>query len=124
MAFNENNDKRAVQLVELFSDTVLDKVYQKIRFIEFRSKNSCLVFHCQDEKMSLISIVPKSEGKVDLSTPESIHEALVNHAQELSIFESEKAYSTLRELEIHNMTQQGCVASSKEFWDALKKLIR
>ncbi|MFT7345051.1 MAG: hypothetical protein ACI9XP_001645 [Lentimonas sp.] len=123
IALNESKDEKALLLVELFSDTVLDKVYSKIRFIEFRSKDSCLVFHCNDDEMELISIVPQPKADVDLSTPESIHEALVSKAHLLKIFKTKKPYSTLRELEIHQMTQQGCVASSKEFWDALQSLI-
>jgi hypothetical protein len=71
----------------------------------------------------LISIVPKSGKKVDLSTPESIHQALIHQFSDLDLFKSEKKYSTLRELEIHKMVEQGCLNSSKEFWDALMQLI-
>jgi cag pathogenicity island protein 24 len=120
---NQSKPEKAIELVELFSDVVLEKVYQKIEYIEFRSENSCLVFNCTPDKLKLISIAPKTEKKVNLRTPESIHETLQNRLKDLDIFKSEKPYSTLRELEIHQMIEQGCLNSSKEFWDALVQLI-
>jgi Family of unknown function (DUF6495) len=124
--WQEMNDKevdKATELVELFSDIVLEKVYQKLKFIEFRSKDSCLVFECAPDQMNLISIVSKDKSNIDLSTPESIHEALVKNANGLSIFKTSKSYSITRELEIHQMIEQGCVASSKDFWMALEQII-
>lgn len=123
-AMNEHDPEKATSLVELFSDIVFDKVYQKIEFIEFRSTDSCLVFRCKPDEMELISIVPKDKDTVDLSTPESIHEALINNSQALTIFQTAKKYSTLRELEIHQMIEQGCVNSSKEFWEALEQVLQ
>ena len=119
---NENNVQKATDLVELFSDVVLEKVYQKIEYIEFRSEDSCLLFHCAPDVLKLISIVPKSNKKVNLSTPESIHTALLKQLTDLDIFKSEKPYTVLRELEIHQMIEQGCLNSSKEFWDAVVEL--
>ena len=46
---NRDTPEKAIELVELFSDTVLQKVYEKIEFLEFRSVDSCLVFHCLSE---------------------------------------------------------------------------
>jgi hypothetical protein len=123
LAMNENNLAKATELVEMFSDVVLEKVYQKIEFIEFRSEGSCLVFRCTADNLKVISIVAKAGSKVDLSSPESIHLALQKQLGDLDIFKSEKPYSTLRELEIHQMIEQGCLNSSREFWDALEILI-
>ena len=33
--------EKAIELVELFSDTVLQKVYENLRFIEHRTTRSC-----------------------------------------------------------------------------------
>lgn len=120
---NQSNSEKATELVELFSEVVLEKVYQKIEFLEFRSENSCLVFNCTPDTIKLISISPKNGKEVNLSTPESIHDALINQFSDLDLFKSEKAYSTLRELEIHQMVEQGCLNSSKDFWNALTQLI-
>ncbi len=120
---NETEVEKAVALVELFSDLVLDTVYQKIEFIEFRSTDSCLIFQCEKEQMNVISILPKNKEVVDLSTPESIHKALQSEVDNLTVFRTSKAYSSPREMEIHCMIEQGCVASSKEFWKALNSCL-
>jgi len=88
LELNENNIQKATELVELFADTVLQKVYEKIKFIEHRTSNSCMVFKLNKENIELISINGKDDT-VDLSTPESIHKAIVNSPNKLSIFKTE-----------------------------------
>lgn len=122
LEMNESDKEKATKLVGLFSDTVLQKVYEKLKFIEHRSPSSCLVFKLNESDIDLISLNRKSE-KVDLSTAESIHDALVNHPSELTLFRSKKAYSKVREEEIHEMLSQGCVNSSEAFWIMLEKVI-
>ena len=119
---NKSNVEKAKDLVGLFSDVVLQKVYEKVKFIENRSKNACLVFKLNAEEVELISINSNSE-EVSLETPESIHEALIKHADKLSFFKTEKKYSKNREEEIHQMLEQGCVNSSESFWIMLEKAI-
>ncbi len=119
---NQEHPEGARNLVGLFSDTVLQKVYEKIKFIEHRSKASCMVFQLKPEAVEMISINAKNET-VDLSTPEGIHDALVNHASELTFFKNTKAYSKEREMEIHEMLEQGCVNSSEAFWMQLEKAL-
>jgi len=114
---------KATSLVELFSDTVLQKVYEKIQYIEHRSASSCLVFKLDKDKIELVSLNGKPESKVDLSTPDSIHTALVSASEQLTVFKSEKNYTKERELEIHEMIEQGCANSTKEFWDLLCKTV-
>jgi len=119
---NKSDKEKATKLVGLFSDTVLQKVYEKLKFIEHRSPSSCLVFKLNESDIDLISLNRKSE-KVDLSSAESIHDALVNNPSELTIFRSKKQYSKAREEEIHEMLSQGCVNSSEAFWILLERVI-
>lgn len=119
---NDSDKETATKLVALFSDTVLQKVYENLKFIEHRSSSSCLVFKLNEANIELISLNANSD-KVDLSTAESIHDALVNQSQELSMFKSNKTYSKVREEEIHEMLSQGCVNSSEAFWMLLEKVI-
>ena len=122
LAMNQSDIGKATTLVELFSDTVLHKVYEKIEFIEFRSPDACMIFRCLPERMELISL-NKKQGISDLSTPETIHEALSKSPEDLSIFKSEKEYSISREEEMHELFEKGCFVSSQEFWNALQVLI-
>lgn len=120
---NQTDLKKATALVELFSDTVLQKVYEKLEFIEFRSEDACMIFHCLKEKMELISLNKKG-GKADLSTPQAIHDSLQNYPDELSIFKTDKEYISSREEEMHELFEKGCYVSSREFWDALNVLMK
>lgn len=117
---NEEDPARAITLVELFSDTILQRVYERLEYLEFRSATSCMVFRCAPKDLVLVSITLRAGATGDLSTPESIHKTLVEHPNELQFFRSTKPYSDTRELEIHRMLEQGCGPSSVEFWDALQ----
>lgn len=119
---NEESPEKAEETIAIFSDAVLQIVYEKVQFLEFRSPDACLVFACEGDKMKVISLNLKPDCKGDLSTPEAIHELLVKQPELLTWFQSEKKYFLPRELEIHQMIEQGCVNSSVEFWEALERL--
>ncbi|MCE3295447.1 MAG: hypothetical protein K0R65_1161 [Crocinitomicaceae bacterium] len=120
---NRDEPDKALELVGLFSDNVLQTVYEKIRFLEKRTPDSCFVFYYTPDEIQLRVLQVENAGKADLSTPESIHEALKNHAGDLSFFKSSKKYSLSRESEIHQTLEQGAVVSTADFWEMLEKLI-
>lgn len=122
---NKNKPELAQQLIALFSDEVLQIVYEKVKFLEFRSSDSCFVFHCKPDQIELISMQRKSpDSPVDFSTPESIHEALVKFPKEITFLKSEKKYSDIREKEIHQMIEQGCLNSTASFWDSMMEVVK
>jgi len=119
-----NSDKpKAVSLIEVFSDSVLQKVYEKIQFVELRTVESCMVFKLNKTEIELISVNVTKGSKISLETPDSVHGALSNNADELTIFKTRKNYNKERELEIHEMIQQGCEQSSELFWKSLEKIL-
>ena len=118
---NESEPEKAIALVELFSDNVLQIVYEKLEFLEFRSEDSCLVFQLLPEEVHLISVSRKPGSSCNLSTVESIHDALVNHSSALTWFRTSKGYGDSREQEIHRLLENGSVLSTKEFWEALEQ---
>lgn len=120
---NQQEPDKAIRLVQLFSDNVLEKVYDKIMVLEFRNPESCLVFHFAENRIELISIQRKPGSELDLSTPEKIHDALINFSDQLAFFKTDKNYSSERNKEIHLMIEQGCFVSSLEFWKALSMTI-
>lgn len=118
---NLEEPDKAIELVELFSDTVLQKVYEKIFYLEKRSEESCMVFYIGEKDMQLIVLSRKSESTIDLSSPELIHEALTSKLSELEVFSSKKSLNKTHELEVHDLVSSGCVLSDKSFWTSLKK---
>ena len=97
-------------------------MYEKVRFLEHRSKTSCLAFHAGKDEVEMISVVRKEGSNLDLSTPESIHTAFVEHPEELKWFSTRRPYTEEREKEIHQLFEQGCVLSTEIFWTALKSI--
>ena len=121
---NEEAPIRATELVGLFSDTVLQHIYEKLHYLEFRSTDSCMLFYIGQSEVHLISITPKAGVQVDLSSPESIHKTLLEQAHNLSYFETSKPFKSSREEEVHELIEQGCVVSTQSFWDAICSVIR
>ncbi len=120
---NQKNPEKAVELVGLFSDAVLQRVYENIKYLEFRSPDSCMMFHLGKEIIHLISIQAKVNTALDLSTPEGIHDALTRYTDSLSFFKTSKTYNAAREEEIHRFLEQGCIPSTQNFWDAMQSAV-
>ena len=122
---NKENPELAQKLIVLFSDEVLQIVYEKVKFLEFRSPESCFIFHCKPDQIELVSMQRKSpDSPVDFSSPESIHDALVNFPKEITFSQSQKPYSDAREQEIHRMIAQGCLNSTASFWDSIQEVVK
>lgn len=119
---NKETPDKAVGLVEIFSDEVLQKVYSKIEFVEFRSPKTVMVFKIGDTSADLISLQVDENSSVDLSTPESIHSALQHKANEIQFFKQFRLHTKSKEEEIHLLLENGCVPSVEEFWLSLKKI--
>ena len=119
---NKEQPELARELVGLFSDQVLQRVYENIHFLEHRSTDACFVFHLKTEEIEMIALQKKnnSDTTLDFSTPESIHEALTKEPSKVGFFKHTKAYSKNREEEIHQMVEQGCVKSVESFWESLQ----
>lgn len=122
---NRETPELANDLVGLFSDQVLQRVYENIHFLEHRSKDACLVFKLGKDSIEMIGLQKKNSESslINFETPESIHEALTIHPKEIGFFKHTKAYSKQREEEIHQMIEQGCVKSSEEFWKLLLEVV-
>lgn len=122
---NEEEPQKAVGLIELFSDHVLQIVYEKTTFLEKQTPDACFVFHCKPQTLELIAIQKKNsdDPAIDLSSTQGIHSALTQSGGDLTFFRIEKPYSKEREQEIHLMFMDGCIKSSEVFWNQLGKVI-
>lgn len=120
---NEKEPQKAVNVVSVFSDSVLQKVYERLEYLEFRSEKSCMVFRAGKDRMDLISLNADPGSTIDFSTTESIHKALSERPSEIQFFKTSKKYQHEREGEIHQMIEQGCIPSSSEFWNVLNHVL-
>ena len=53
-SMNLEDPQKAVELIGLFSDTVLQRVYEKLHYFEFRSINSLMLFYIGRDIIHLI----------------------------------------------------------------------
>lgn len=122
---NREQSDLALELVGLFSDQVLQRIYENIRYVEKQSKDSCFVFHFGADKLELIALQLKEDApdEADLGSPESIHQTLKHFAAALTYFKHEKGYTLGREQEIHQLFEQGALISSAEFWNSLNNIL-
>lgn len=119
---NQDQPEKARALVDLFSDQVLQTIYERIEYLEHRSKQSLLVFHINQTNMQLIAIHTENP-QIDMSSTLGIHNALLQHIHSLEFFQSEKSFETAREMEIHRLIEQGAIPSTRDFWNQLNDFL-
>ncbi|HRO74935.1 MAG TPA: DUF6495 family protein [Crocinitomicaceae bacterium] len=122
---NKEEPDKALDIIEIFSDYVLQIVYENTIYLEKRTPDTVFFFEYGETKANLIAFQKhdKTNAAFDLSEASGVVDALKNHASELHFFQQEKPYTKTRELEIHDMFMNGCSKGTKEFWDLLKKVV-
>lgn len=119
---NQHEPEKAQQLVGLFSDQILQTIYERIEFLEHRSPDTCLIFNCQSDRLLLIGL-QHTHPELDFSTAEGIHQGLTKHVESIRWFKKSKPYHQTREREIHDMLENGCIPSSPAFWESIQPLV-
>ena len=117
---NKNNPEKALQIVAVFSDTVLEKSYSKVKYLEYKSKSFFSVFEI-GEKASKVLQISTSNDVINLEDINNIRKHLLS--KEISIQKGEKKHSKERGMEIHQLIFQGCSFTTEETWLHINKLI-
>lgn len=122
---NETDPDLAIDLVEIFSDQILQNAYENISCLQRLTPNACYFFNYGKEKSELILIQKKDESddSFDLSTFENFKFALSHHANKIAFSYQEKEYLKEREREVHDMIQSGCTIFDEQYWEILKAII-
>jgi hypothetical protein len=119
---NQDEPEKATELVGLFSDQILQRIYENIKYLELHGEKQCSFFDFQKEKADLILIKGKENSTVSLSSVDEINNALANNFEELEFYCSSKDIDLNREGEIHQLLEKGAIPSTKEFWETLQKI--
>lgn len=112
------------ELLDMFSDIVLEKVFGKIAYLQHRSKDTIRVFQCQEKQLSMIGFKIEDSTK-DLTNPE--HLALLANPQMLQgsvkIFQIERPYQTERPDEVFEMMHKsGCQIAPQGMYEMLESM--
>ena len=117
---NKHNPEKALQIVAVFSDTVLEKSYSKVKYLEYKSKSFFSVFEI-GEKASKVLQISTSNDSINVEDIDNIRQHILS--KEISLKKGEKKHSKERGMEIHQLIFQGCSFSSEETWLHINKLI-
>ena len=121
-----DDKERGEDLIDTFSDMVMEKALKNIKYLEHRSETNLMLFKCEEEQMILTGINLTKEIGVDLNDPKSVEILVSTGSVEdgvLSHFSSTKAYSKAREEEIFELTNTGCLVVSEEYYTNLTKVL-
>jgi hypothetical protein len=111
---NKKKDKRVQELVELFSDVVLDKALKNIKYLEHITPQGINSFKCDEDQLTLIGITSRNTG-IDFTK-----DILSDVKDALDIFKTKKAYYKQREVEIFDLLQSGCSIIDEERFKKLE----
>ncbi|MCP4522438.1 MAG: hypothetical protein GY827_12225 [Cytophagales bacterium] len=120
----KDDTNSAHELIDLFSDIVLEKALGNIKYLEHREEKSLMLFECGKEQITLIGVNANENVSVDLRNQDSI-QSLLNQGIDdnaLSIFKTTKAYQQSREEEIFQMTENSCLVSDGALFYSLNKI--
>lgn len=118
----QNENEKSMELIDVFSDMVYDKILRKINFLEYRESKTLNIFKCEAEKIQLIGLRVKENSSLDLTAPNVFNQWNEHNNGAVTIVKSEKEYSKTREVELFEMLQAGCFITDNRLFDLLSKL--
>lgn len=114
--------EKAEMIVELFSDVVFEKILRNVEYLEFYSTKYVRAFRCGREEIEMITMESENEAS-NFKDPSFIARSMTNPPEDLLIYQAEKPYSKVREMEIFEMIQEGCLISSAKLFSSLKEAL-
>jgi len=117
---NKNEPNKAIDIVGLFSDLVLEKVYDKTDYLLHIGAKDLKAFKFLKEKVVLLGIEYKGEGTIPL---ENTLEFIAENASDMLIFSTGKSFTEeIRNKEVHFLVQSGAFVSDSLIFDFLKEI--
>ena len=115
----EKDESQAQLWIDSFSDMVIQKVLEGVKYIEHRTSNESKLFECLPDEIRLIGL--RSE-EVDLLDPEQLA-AAANNPGKVELFKGVKKYSKKREDELFELLQSGGEISDGKMYLLLKQMV-
>lgn len=112
---NKESPRKAEELVSLFSDTVLKKVYSKISYLYFVSEQIFSIFKVEGEDMEAIVIKNKSKT-VCFENLNGVMTRISNNKNDFEVLHAKRTLGDKILDEIHTLTEKGCLVAEEELW--------
>ena len=121
----ESPDK-VERLIEIFSDTVFDKVLEDVEYLEFKTPHDLKAFHFSEDKTVMNGLKVEGETEVDLTeqmSPQQLSQQLQLTGAKLKLYTAEKEYKESRKMEIFKLMEGGALISrSGTLFKSLEKM--
>ncbi|MCW3103975.1 MAG: hypothetical protein JWO09_2415 [Bacteroidetes bacterium] len=117
----EENHK-ANELIDVFSDMVYEKVLGKISYLEYRDAKTLNIFYFGEEMVQLTGLRVKETSSLDLTSPDVISQWSSANNASVNIVRSEKRYEKERQLEIFELLQTGCMITDDKLFRLLNSM--
>lgn len=110
---------RAEQIVELFSDFILDNVLRSIKYLVFKAEKEIYAYQCLDDKIVLVGFKTTSGRDINFREKDFLEEEMLASVKDMKVFTTEKKYTKPREHELFEMMEKGCEISDGRFFKVL-----
>lgn len=117
---NKDQPEKAQDLVDLFSDLVLEKAYSQVSYLQRISAHEMDSFFFNEKNATWIALRAKSQEINFLS--ETWKENILGNLQQLECFSADKIIEN-KPQEIFRLLNQGCVLGDETLHNSLKALI-
>lgn len=112
-----NDPPKAMKIMDLFSDVIMESVLRKIQFLELRTATYLQVVHCLSDKMVMAAVHSKDKN-FDMTNFQSINGS-AGLLENIELFTGEKKYEKSREMELFDLTEKGYTVTDGKLYKAL-----
>ncbi len=119
---NSESKEKALEIVGLFSDVVIEKAIENIAYLEYRTAKSLKIFHCKEDTITLIGLDIDEESNLDFTIADSAELAISEGTDAIKTYKTKKPYQKSRTEEIYKMMDAGCYIVDGKFYNTLNHL--
>ncbi len=119
-ALNKNNPEKAKEVVGMFSDLILDKVFSQAKYLMHHSNDKIKVFHFTSSKAIMIGL--DFEGD-EVIPEDDLMDFITDNVSKFKIYSASKNYEEdVRNTEIYALVRNGAEKVDEKWFDFLSKL--
>lgn len=111
--------KKANELIDIFSDIVMEKALSKIEFLRKNDKTSIICIRFQADSMKIHGLVADERSDIDFTDNNAIQKAVINPPKGLKVISDEQPYIKERNVDVYTFMQQGFQLDDGKFFQVL-----
>lgn len=108
------------EMIEAFSDVIFMGILRKTNYLEHYSPHSIKLFHCEENKISLIGLDLSRVANITFPINHELFDFINKNQEIIEIYRTEKAYGQDKWSEIYAMLNGGCVKTDGQLFRLLQ----